>query len=171
MSSNGNIALFCDLVGTLVAMDQTRQLPLRAGGQIKIVLLARVKEKLAAMHDRLIFVVTNQAGIKRGRVTRAQVETALQELDAALGGILTAWQICPHEDTDGCVCRKPRAGMITELAAAHGVALKASTMVGDQVIDAEAARNAGVGRFVYAHDFFGWSNSEPAIGEGGRNHG
>jgi histidinol-phosphate phosphatase family protein len=159
MSNHGNIALFCDLVGTLVAMDETRQLPLNANGEVKIELLPRVKEVLVPMRDHLIFVVTNQAGIKRGRLTLQQVESALHKLDAALGGILTAWQICPHDDADSCECRKPRPGLITELAAAHGVDLKASTMVGDQAIDAEAARRAGLGHFIYAHDFFGWQRS------------
>jgi D-glycero-D-manno-heptose 1,7-bisphosphate phosphatase len=154
MSANGNIALFCDLVGTLVAMDQTRQLPLNADGKVKIEVLPQVREKLAPMRDHLIIVVTNQAGIKRGRLKLAQVETALQELDAALGGILTAWQICPHDNDDGCACRKPKPGMITDSAAIYGVDLRASTMVGDQVTDAQAAKNAGVGNFVYAHDFF-----------------
>jgi D-glycero-D-manno-heptose 1,7-bisphosphate phosphatase len=155
MKSGGNIALFCDLVGTLVAMDENRQLPLNANGEVKIELLPRVKETLAPMRDHLIFVVTNQAGIKRGRLTLQQVESALHELDTALGGILTAWQICPHDNDDGCECRKPRAGMITHLAASYGVDLKASAMVADQAIDAEAARNAGLGRFIYARDFFG----------------
>jgi D-glycero-D-manno-heptose 1,7-bisphosphate phosphatase len=159
MNTSGNIALFCDLVGTLVAMDETRQLPLDVNGQVEIKLLPRVKETLAPMRDHLIFVVTNQAGIKRGRVTLAQVESALQEVDAALGGILTAWQICPHDHDDACSCRKPRPGMIMELAALHGVALNASTMVGDQKIDGEAARSAGLGRFIYARDFFGWERS------------
>ncbi len=156
MSANGNIALFCDLVGTLVAMDEARQLPLNGGGEVKIELLPRVKEMLTPMRDHLIFVVTNQAGIKRGRLTLPQVESALHELDAALGGILTGWQICPHDNDDACQCRKPRAEMITELAAIHGVDLGASTMVGDQTSDAAAARNAGLGSFVYARDFFGW---------------
>jgi D-glycero-D-manno-heptose 1,7-bisphosphate phosphatase len=159
MSVNGNVALFCDLVGTLVAMDETRQLPLNAEGEVKIELLPRVREVVVPKRDHLVFVVTNQAGIKRGRVTLAQVESALHELDEALGGILTAWQICPHDNNDGCACRKPRPGMITELAAVHGVDLTASTMVGDQASDAEAARNAGVGRFIYARDFFGWHQS------------
>ena len=159
MSSNGNIALFCDLVGTLVAMDESRQLPLDATGEVRIELLPRVKEILAPIRDHLIFVVTNQAGIKRGRLSLRQVESALHELDAALGGILTAWQICPHDNDDGCECRKPRAGMITELAQIHGVDLNVSTMVGDQASDADAARNAGLGHFVYARDFFGWQQS------------
>lgn len=152
----GNVALFCDLAGTLVRMDETRQLPLDSDGRITIELLPGVKEKLAPMRDRLIFVVTNQAGIKRGRLTLEQVEAAIAELDRLLGGILTAWQICPHDDADRCECRKPMGGMITELSQIHGVDLQNSTMVGDQNVDAEAARAAGVGHFVWARDLFGW---------------
>ncbi len=151
----GNLGLFCDLVGTLVAMDETRQLPVDAAGNITIKLLPGVKEKLAPMNHRLIFVVTNQAGIKRGRYRAEKVETAMAELDRQLGGILTAWQVCPHDDADGCECRKPKGGMIKDLAWAHGVDLAGSTMVGDQEIDAAAARAAGVGEFIYAKDFFG----------------
>lgn len=152
----GNAGLFCDLAGTLVRMDETRQLPLDARGTIRIELLPGVKAKLAPMRDHLIFVVTNQAGVKRGRFKLVQVEAAMAELDRQLDGILTAWEICPHDDADGCECRKPKGGMITELAEVHGVDLKASTMVGDQEVDAAAARAAGVGRFVWARDFFGW---------------
>ena len=152
----GNRGLFLDLVGTLVRMDETRQLPLDDRGGVIIELMPRVAEKLAPMRDHLIFVVSNQAGIKRGRLKAAAVEAALCELDERLGGILTGWQFCPHDDADGCACRKPRAGMIAELAQMYGVDLPTSTMVGDQDIDAEAARAAGIGRFVYARDFFGW---------------
>lgn len=152
----GNVGLFCDLAGTLAKMDETRQLPLDAHGNITIELLPGVKEKLVPMRDHLIFVVTNQAGVKRGRLTLAQVEAAIANLDRQLGGILTAWEICPHDDADGCECRKPKGGMITELAAIHGVDLAASAMVGDQEVDAQAARAAGVGQFIYAKDFFGW---------------
>lgn len=152
----GNVGLFCDLAGTLVAMDETRQLPIDAQGNVAIRLLPNVRETLAPMRDRLIFVVTNQAGVKRGRLTLDKVEAALERLDRELGGILTAWQICPHDDADRCDCRKPRGGMIKDLAWTHGVDLAASTMVGDQEIDAAAARDAGVGSFIHARDFFRW---------------
>jgi D-glycero-D-manno-heptose 1,7-bisphosphate phosphatase len=152
----GNVGLFCDLAGTLVAMDETRQLPVDAACNVGIKLLPGVKERLAPLRDHLIFVVTNQAGIKRGRYREEKIEAALAELDRQLGGILTAWEICPHDNADGCDCRKPKGGMITSLASVHGVDLAASTMVGDQEIDALAARAAGVGKFVYAQDFFGW---------------
>jgi len=154
VSERRRAALFCDLVGTLVAMDETRQLPLDCHGQIRIELLPGVKRRLASIRDHLIFVVTNQAGIKRGRVSLAQIESALRELNAALDGILSGWQICPHDDADNCDCRKPKDGMVRRLASAHQIDLQASTMVGDQQTDAEAASRAGVGRFIYAGDFF-----------------
>jgi histidinol-phosphate phosphatase family protein len=152
----GNIALFFDLAGTLVAMDETRQLPIDAKGNITIKVLAGVREKLLPIHNHLMFVVTNQAGVKRGRFRLAQVEAAMVELDRLLGDILTGWLICPHDDADACQCRKPKGGMILELAEIHGVDLKGSTMVGDQGVDEQAALAGGVGKFIYAADFFGW---------------
>lgn len=152
----GNIGLFCDLAGTLVKMDETRQLPIESG-KIRIELLPGVAEKLRPMRDHLIFIVTNQAGIARGRFTLEQVEEALAETDRLLGGILTAWQICPHDDADRCECRKPKGGLITELAEMYGVDLAGSTMVGDQEIDELAAKAAGVRHFVPAREFFGWT--------------
>ena len=152
----GNIALFFDLAGTLAAMDETRQLPIDAQGNVTIKLMPGVREKLTPIHDHLMFVVTNQAGVKRGRFRHAQVEAAMADLDRQLGDILTGWQICPHDDADGCECRKPKGGMILELAEIHGVDLKGSTMVGDQEIDEQAGRAAGVGSFIHAAEFFGW---------------
>jgi histidinol-phosphate phosphatase family protein len=157
MSENaGNVGLFCDLAGTLVKMDETRQLPVDSKGNISIELLPGVAEKLRPMRDHLIFVVTNQAGVKRGRFRLNQVEAAMEELDRKLGGILTAWRVCPHDDGDGCDCRKPKGGMIVDLGQCYGVDMAASTMVGDQEIDRLAAEAAGVGKFVNAKEFFGW---------------
>lgn len=151
----GNRGLFCDLAGTLIKFDEQGELPLEPNGRIKIELLPGVAETLAPIHDHLIFVVTNQAAVSRGHVSVEQIETALSELDSRLGGILTAWQICPHSPESGCNCRKPATGMITELAATYGVDLPLSTMVGDQVVDEQCAQAAGIGRFVYSHEFFG----------------
>jgi FMN phosphatase YigB (HAD superfamily) len=56
--------------------------------------------------------------------------------------------------------RLPQAppGMFIELARRHGVALGASTHVGDSEKDRAAAAAAGVGTFVWARDFFGWAD-------------
>jgi histidinol-phosphate phosphatase family protein len=156
MAENGNAALFLDLAGTLVKMDATRQLPLDAGGNIVIELVPGVAEKLRPIRDHLILIFTNQAGIKRGRLTMKKMEVALAQLDHQLGDIVSGWQVCPHDDDDRCECRKPKAGMIAELAETFGVDLNASTGVGDQLVDEQACKAGGVGRFVYAKDFFGW---------------
>src|SRR5487761_35359 len=156
MNENGNAALFLDLGGTLVRLDESRELPVDARGNIVIELPPGVAEKLAPIHDHLILIVTNQSKIKRGRFTMAAFEAAMEDLDHKLGDIITAWKVCPHDDADNCQCRKPRGGMITELADLYGVDLKASTMVGDQEVDELAGRAAGVARFVPAKDFFGW---------------
>ena len=156
MNENGNAALFLDLAGTLVKIDETRSIPRDARGNLKIELLPNVAEKLAPMRDHLILVVTNQAGINRGWFTMTQAEDAMRELDHKLGDILTGWQICPHVPDDNCDCRKPKPGMITELAEIYGVDLRNSTMVGDQDVDEQAAKAAGVARFIHAREFFGW---------------
>jgi D-glycero-D-manno-heptose 1,7-bisphosphate phosphatase len=153
---NGNAALFFDLGGTLVRLNESREIPLDPNGNIVVELLPNVAEKLRPMHDYLMFVVTNQAGITRGRLTAEEVEAAVEELDNQLGDILTGWQICPHTDDDHCECRKPKGGMITELAEMYGVDLASSTMVGDQEVDRQASEAAGVAKFVDAKDFFGW---------------
>ena len=155
----GNRGLFLDLAGTLVKMDETRQLPIDQLGNVTVELLPGVREKLAPIRGSLIFVVTNQAGVKRGRLRLEQVEAALVELDRQLGDILSGWKICPHDDGDRCGCRKPAGGMMRELADTYGVDLGASTMVGDQEIDELAARAAGIGKFVYADEFFGWNDA------------
>ncbi|MGC2276750.1 MAG: HAD-IIIA family hydrolase [Candidatus Binatus sp.] len=153
---NGNAALFFDLGGTLVKLNESREIPLDANGNIVIELLPNVADKLRPMHNHLMFVVTNQAGITRGRLKLENVEAALAQLDHLLGDILTGWQICPHTDDDHCQCRKPWGGMITDLAEMYGVDLAVSTMVGDQEVDRLAGEAAGVANFIAAKDFFGW---------------
>jgi histidinol-phosphate phosphatase family protein len=153
---NGNAALFFDLCGTLIKLDESREIPIDSNGNIVIELLPGVAEKLRPMHDYLMFVVTNQSGINRGRLKAEKVEAAMEDLDDQLGDILTGWQICPHTDADHCQCRKPKGGMITELADMYGVDLTSSTMVGDQEVDRLAGEAAGVAKFISAKDFFGW---------------
>ena len=153
---NGNAALFFDLGGTLVKLNEQRSLPLDAKGNVIVELLPNVADKLRPMHNHLMFVVTNQAGIGRGWFKAEAVESALKELDHKLGDILTGWLVCPHVTDDKCECRKPKGGMITELAELYGVDLDSSTMIGDQEVDRQAGEAAGVAKFVFAEDFFGW---------------
>jgi D-glycero-D-manno-heptose 1,7-bisphosphate phosphatase len=102
------------------------------------------------------FIVSNQARVSKGEITEAEVLGRFAWANERLGRPFTDWVICPHDDGDGCACRKPQPGMFLDLAARYGVDLTASAHVGDADKDRDAAHAAGVGRFVWAREFFGW---------------
>ena len=94
----------------------------------------------------LVFVVTNQRGIARHIVSPKAVEGMHQYLlneAKQVGGSIDKIYVCPHDDSDGCDCRKPMPGMLLRAAQEHSVDLTKSWMVGDSVSDLEAGRSAG----------------------------
>jgi len=151
----GRRALFLDWGGTLALTRDNRTVVDADGNPV---LMPGVSDTLARERVRydVCFVVSNQARIARGEIAAAEVERRIAWASERLGGAFTDWRICPHADGDGCACRKPRAGMFFDLALAYGLDLAASTHVGDSDKDRDAARSAGVGRFVTAREFFGW---------------
>ena len=102
----------------------------------------------------VLVVVTNQPDVSRGTLTVAE----LDRIHARLRDLLPidAIYVCPHDDDDGCPCRKPRPGMILQAAADLDLDLNQSVGVGDRWRDVDAARRAGV-RSVY----ISWNDLEP----------
>lgn len=90
----------------------------------------------------LLLMVTNQPDIARGTTTRAAVDAINDRLVADLG--LDAALVCPHDDADGCACRKPAPGLLLDGADRFDVDLSASLMVGDRWRDIAAGEAAGV---------------------------
>jgi D-glycero-D-manno-heptose 1,7-bisphosphate phosphatase len=89
-------------------------------------------------------IVTNQSGIGRGYFTEQDFEAVQRELLRQLGDVIDATYMAPdHPDTPS-LRRKPGPGMILEAAAAHGIDLTRSWMIGDKALDIECGRNAGV---------------------------
>ena len=89
----------------------------------------------------LLIVVTNQPDVARGITKRSDVEQMHAILKAALP--LDDFYVCYHTDADRCPCRKPRPGMLLDAAAAHGIDLGASYMIGDRWRDIDAGAAAG----------------------------
>lgn len=104
----------------------------------------------------LLVVITNQAGIARGRYNEQVFIDYTRWVHAEFasrGTPIAVTFYCPHHPTAGvglaridCECRKPRPGMILAAAAALDLELENCIMVGDQLSDMEAARLAGVPR-------------------------
>lgn len=87
-------------------------------------------------------VVSNQSGIARGLITRAQLAEVNARVEELLGPFDT-WRICPHAEADGCACRKPKPGLVLGAARALGVRAARCVVIGDIGSDIEAARAAG----------------------------
>jgi histidinol-phosphate phosphatase family protein len=87
-------------------------------------------------------VVTNQSGVGRGLITAAQMRAVNQRVDALLGPF-DVWAVCPHAPDDGCACRKPAPGLITQAAADLEVEPADCLVIGDIGADAGAAHAAG----------------------------
>ncbi|MBG6289088.1 D-glycero-beta-D-manno-heptose 1,7-bisphosphate 7-phosphatase [Pseudomonas nitroreducens] len=87
-------------------------------------------------------VATNQSGIARGYYDLATLESMharLRELVAEQGGELGMVVYCPHGPDDGCDCRKPKPGMLRQIAQHYGVDLTGVWFVGDSRGDLDAA--------------------------------
>ena len=93
-----------------------------------------------------IAVATNQSGIARGLFDMAALNAIHAEMHRAVGlagGRIDAIFFCPHAADSGCECRKPRPGLLREIASRMDVELAEVPMVGDSLRDLEAAAAAG----------------------------
>jgi D-glycero-D-manno-heptose 1,7-bisphosphate phosphatase len=96
--------------------------------------------------DYRVVVATNQSGISRGLFTTRtlfEMHDALQRAVMQAGGRIDAFFFCPHTEAANCQCRKPKPGMLLEVAQRFNVSLADSYMVGDALKDVQAAVAAG----------------------------
>jgi D-glycero-D-manno-heptose 1,7-bisphosphate phosphatase len=88
-----------------------------------------------------LIVVTNQPDVARGTQSREVLDAMHAHLAAGLQ--IDEVRVCPHQDSDACLCRKPKPGLLLEAARERDVVLQDSFMVGDRWRDIEAGRRAG----------------------------
>lgn len=93
-----------------------------------------------------VAVATNQSGIARGYFTLQDLEAIHQKMREELekaGGSLDAIFICPHGPDDDCNCRKPKPGLILQIANHFKIDMKEIISIGDSLRDILAAKAAG----------------------------
>jgi histidinol-phosphate phosphatase family protein len=93
-----------------------------------------------------LFVVTNQRGVSRGKVTAtdlSDIHDRMSTLLRAAGAPLDGVYICPHAEGE-CDCRKPGIGLLLA-AQAHNpwISFERSHLVGDSMSDLEAGHRIG----------------------------
>ncbi len=93
-----------------------------------------------------VVVATNQSGIGRGMIDMSAVNAVHAHMNRRLqayGGRIDAVFLCPHTPEEACECRKPKAGLMRDIARRYGVDLAAVPMAGDTERDLVAAAAAG----------------------------
>ena len=154
-------AVFLDRDNTLIANDGD------LGDPKLVTLVDGVAQGLRALREagyRLV-VVTNQAGVARGRFTEDDVDTVHQRIallvdqQASARGLIDRFYYCPYHPEATVVSyrrdhpwRKPHPGMILQAARDMGLDLSRSWMIGDQERDILAGRAAGCRTVLFSRD-------------------
>ncbi len=139
----GRCCVFLDRDGVLNEALVRRGRPHPPSSVDELRILPGVPESCARLSRAgfALVVVTNQPDIARGSATPAVVEEIHAYLRSQIA--LDAIYVCPHDDAEGCGCRKPRAGLLLQAASDLGLDLGRSYMVGDRWRDVEAGQRAG----------------------------
>jgi len=94
-----------------------------------------------------VVVATNQSGVGRGLFDMAMLNTIHDKMHKAcsmVGARIDAVFFCPHAADAKCSCRKPKSGMMEEIAARYNlVNLENVPSVGDSLRDLQAATLLG----------------------------
>jgi len=89
-----------------------------------------------------VVVATNQSGIGRGLLDVATLNAIHDKMHKALaqtGGRIDAVFYCPHAQDAGCSCRKPKPGLLEDIARRFNVDLSGVPCIGDSLRDLQAA--------------------------------
>jgi D-glycero-D-manno-heptose 1,7-bisphosphate phosphatase len=93
-----------------------------------------------------VLVATNQSGVGRGLFEMATLNAIHDKMHRALGlagGRIDGIFYCPHAHDAGCNCRKPKPGLLEEIAHRFGVSLEGVPVIGDSLRDLQAAAAVG----------------------------
>jgi D-glycero-D-manno-heptose 1,7-bisphosphate phosphatase len=93
-----------------------------------------------------VVVATNQSGVGRGLFDMAMLNAIHDKMCKAVsqaGGRIDAIFFCPHAADANCNCRKPKSGMIEEIAARYNTSLEGVPAIGDSLRDLEATVRLG----------------------------
>ena len=93
-----------------------------------------------------VVLATNQSGVGRGLFEVSTLNAIHDKMHRALsqiGGRIDAIFFCPHAQDADCNCRKPKSGLLEEIAKRFNVDLKGVPAVGDSLRDLTAFAAVG----------------------------
>ena len=144
-----NKVLFIDRDGTLIEEPHDNQVD----ALDKIRLVRGVIPALLELADNgyRFVMVSNQDGLGTESFPREHFEAChdhVVALFASQGISFDETFICPHFESDGCDCRKPRTGLLTRFLASNHLDNAKSAVIGDRSSDLELAEKLGLRGFL-----------------------
>lgn len=136
-------AIFLDRDGVInkAIMNNGRPFSPRKINNFEI--MTDVEEALNRFHELgyVNIIITNQPDIARGLINKQTIN----EMHSLIRKRLTIDDIfvCPHDDSDKCLCRKPKPGMIMNAVTKWHIDLSNSYFIGDTWKDVYAGKSAG----------------------------
>jgi D-glycero-D-manno-heptose 1,7-bisphosphate phosphatase len=94
----------------------------------------------------LVFVISNQQGVAKGLISIESLQEMQKEIEKHVEqaqGKITEFKYCLHMAADNCNCRKPKPGMILEIAEKYNINLSKSFFIGDTPKDITAGKTTG----------------------------
>ena len=111
----------------------------------------------------LVTIATNHSGIARGLYGEEELQAMhkkMQRMLATRGASVDGIFYCPHGPEANCICRKPKPGLLFQIAKQFEIDLSETPLVGDNISDIQAAKMAnakpilvrtGKGEYVMQH--------------------
>jgi D-glycero-D-manno-heptose 1,7-bisphosphate phosphatase len=93
----------------------------------------------------LVTIASNHTGISRGYYSEEdllQMHQKMERMLSARGASVDGIFYCPHGPEANCICRKPKPGMLFQIAREFDIDLSQTPLVGDDISDVQAARIA-----------------------------
>ncbi len=136
-------AVFLDRDGTLNRAILRGGLPFSAKNVDEVELLPGVTTAVDMFKEMnyMPIIITNQPDVARGFITQRASEEINYLIQEKLK--INHSYICFHDDSDNCICRKPKAGLIIQASKELNIDLSRSIMVGDRWKDIMAGQAAG----------------------------
>lgn len=136
-------AVFLDRDGVLNVTNVQSGKPYAPRQLDDFVLLPDVVQSTAKLQELgfLLVVVTNQPDVGNNLVERETIEAMHARLTDLIA--VDIIKVCYHSQNEGCLCRKPRPGMLIDAIQELNIDPTGSFLVGDRSSDIEAGLAVG----------------------------
>jgi D-glycero-D-manno-heptose 1,7-bisphosphate phosphatase len=93
----------------------------------------------------LVTIASNHSGISRGYYSEEDLKKMHEKMQRMLtirGASVDGIFYCPHGPESNCICRKPKPGLLFQIAGKFDIDLSETPMLGDNINNIGAARMA-----------------------------